>query len=71
MKKPIWNKLKDFKCPKCGEYLNERTETLLYECKKCDFVIGKGKFEDIINNKRKPLGNVTQEEDNQEALNRL
>ena len=67
MKKLVWSRLKDFKCPKCSKVLNSNPNNSYY-CIDCGFVIGKEKFEDIINNKKK---SVDVEIDNQEALNNL
>lgn len=66
-----WNRLKNFKCPKCNDslYSNGGTE-MEFECnnKKCGFKISKSKFDSIIVNlyqKKEPL------KDNQEMLNNL
>lgn len=42
-----WNALRDGKCAKCGAKLHMGIFDLQYSCTKCDFVIGKEKFEKI------------------------
>lgn len=71
-KKLIWSRLKDMKCPNCGNYINP-TETG-YECGTdgavghCDFKIGKERFDEVVTNLYKPRAKRI---DNLSALNNL
>ena len=49
MKKMIWSRLKNMKCPNCNGAMAENTITHGIECKKCSMFIRKDKFEQIIN----------------------
>ena len=80
MRVPIWNRLKDFKCPFCSNDLKEKQipepkdEGGAYQCPKCSFYIGKGKFNEIVQDILKPAphkSRIMQEIENQDALNNL
>ncbi len=47
-----WDNLLDNKCPKCGEFLQENPDTLLWECEDvkddfCDFTISDRRKRDV------------------------
>lgn len=55
-KKMKWNRLKDMKCPKCSSskllnLLEKEDGMPYYKCMstKCEFIVGKTRFEEIIN----------------------
>lgn len=53
--KPNWNKLKDYKCPKCNGALNYRPETMTHKCPTADcFIITDSKFKEVVNSLHKP-----------------
>lgn len=64
-----WNRLKNYKCPKCNELLGHEMVKDSYDCSKigCGFSIGKEKFNKIVNDKyyKEPV------RDNFEALQNL
>jgi DNA-directed RNA polymerase subunit RPC12/RpoP len=72
--KTNWNKLKDFKCPKCKSELKHLPNNLDYFCGNCHFKISKEKFDTIINNRNVPhpvYSMIDEEERNQERLNNM
>lgn len=71
-----WNKLKDYKCPKCLEDLTRNIETKRFECLSCgEFSISEVKFNDLITRefhpRRKENVPFTSDDDNLSRLNNL
>lgn len=65
-KKPIWKRLKDYKCPNCNADL-KKEKAIKHKCTKCTFFISNTKFVQIVKGlyDRKQI----EQEDNQNALN--
>lgn len=52
--KPIWNRLKDMKCPRCANRIEPRGAS--YVCTKdCGFVVRKDRFDEIIKSLYNPV----------------
>jgi len=43
-----WDRLKNFKCAGCNGQLEHQVDYDRYACTKCDFTIGKEKFNKIV-----------------------
>ena len=65
-----WNNFKNYKCPKCNNYLKD-IGVGTHECTKCDFSISKEKFDTIISKMNAKKGTSNTPVDNMEALNDL
>ena len=71
-----WNKLKDYKCPKCLEDLTRNIETKRFECLSCgEFSISEVRFNELItqefHRKKKEPTSFIDEDDNLSRLNNL
>ena len=75
MNKPIWNRLKNFKCPLCNSDLKRSEIFLGYKCSKCNFSIREDTYQTMIKDMYtlRPMykSHRQQEEENQNALNNL
>lgn len=65
-----WKKLKDFKCPKCSNELNNSLISLGYFCGGCGFKITRQKFDEVIKDMYKPRVRIISD-DNLGLLNNL
>lgn len=64
-----WSNLKNGLCPKCDEKLKMGVFDSVYPCAKCDFRIGKEKWEELAT--PKAYRHKAQQIDNLSALNNL
>lgn len=66
-----WDRLKNYRCAKCGGFLIEHNAKRTYNClKKCGFSISYEKFNKIVNDEYKPKKYKTFD-DNLSDLNNL
>jgi len=68
--KMMWQRLKSMRCPKCNKQIVRDMLKDGYKCQKCDFFIGKEKFNQVVSGLYEPK-NVGNYQDNQEQLNNL
>lgn len=54
--KPMWSRLKDLKCPMCGDAISQgvMSDAADFKCSRCDFRINAAKFNEIVGNLYKP-----------------
>lgn len=73
MRKAIWNRLKNYRCPKCNNDLAENHSMDTYKCAKCSFTIERHRFKELVDEMTDPeprnRSHIQQEQDNQQGLN--
>ena len=62
--KPIWNRLKNMRCPKCNGVVKNGILSDEVQCSECDFRISAEKFNKIVGDLYRPKAQRDEVEDN-------
>lgn len=66
-----WNRLKNYKCPKCNSNLGGNARFHKCSSSKCDFMCSVQKFNKIVSDMHKPKQRRCSFEDNLSELNNM